>query len=276
MGRPHKRTLHVTGFSSEIRARDLAYEFESFGRLIRCDIPAPRVSQKPYAFVEFEDPYDAEDAYYEMHNRRIPGGDILSVEYAKSRRKDHPRRRRGYRDRDSRSVSRSRGSRTPVSRTRSRSISRSRSPIRSPARSRSHSPLRSGSSYRSRSTSPTRRYSKSPTNKIPTPNQIPTSNSITNPEGIANINPNPNTNESIETNTLPNSAISTKNNDQSQLQQPLSEQQITSNENNNPKDDNILKSTATITPTDNGNTNGQKPTIEKENEEAINPSSNQQ
>ncbi|KAI9805263.1 MAG: hypothetical protein M1833_005716 [Piccolia ochrophora] len=55
-------TLYVTGFGHGTRARDLAYEFERF------------------AFVEYESRRDADDAYHEMHNKRIGRDDLLKIE----------------------------------------------------------------------------------------------------------------------------------------------------------------------------------------------------
>ncbi|KAI7900529.1 uncharacterized protein BX663DRAFT_517934 [Cokeromyces recurvatus] len=79
-----RTTLFVAGFGGQTRARDLAYEFERYGRLVRCDIPAPKsFHAKVYAFVEFEDPHDAEDAFNEMHGRRIDGYTI-SVQWARN------------------------------------------------------------------------------------------------------------------------------------------------------------------------------------------------
>ncbi|KAI8801473.1 hypothetical protein BJ742DRAFT_744496 [Cladochytrium replicatum] len=126
-------TLFVAGISSRTRARDLAYEFERYGRLVRCDIPAPRNSSaRPYAFVEFEDTRDAEDALYEMQGRRVDGSPLI-IQWAKNA----PSRTWRYEGR-----SRSR-SRSPRRRPRSRSPPRRRSP--SPDRERrSPPPLRDG------------------------------------------------------------------------------------------------------------------------------------
>ncbi|KAJ4480932.1 hypothetical protein J3R30DRAFT_3462464 [Lentinula aciculospora] len=79
------RILFVSGFSSDTRARELAYEFERFGPLVRCDVPAPRHPHSravPYAFVEFRDGRDAENAYHDMHDRNFDGH-RLSVQWAR-------------------------------------------------------------------------------------------------------------------------------------------------------------------------------------------------
>ncbi|KAL4980046.1 hypothetical protein BDW66DRAFT_86155 [Aspergillus desertorum] len=76
----------------------------SYGRLVRCDIPAPRTPSSRlyamseyippgfsnidiysrFAFVEYESRRDADDAYHEMHNKRIGRDDLLKIEWART------------------------------------------------------------------------------------------------------------------------------------------------------------------------------------------------
>ncbi|RMY05383.1 hypothetical protein D0867_10042 [Hortaea werneckii] len=97
-------TLYVTGFGHGTRARDLAYEFE------RVALPAPltlravsshsgivltiskvwtsrplRYSSTAYSLKQaYESRRDADDAYYEMHNKRIGRDDLLKIEWART------------------------------------------------------------------------------------------------------------------------------------------------------------------------------------------------
>ncbi|KAH7011989.1 hypothetical protein EDB80DRAFT_713388 [Ilyonectria destructans] len=117
------QTLYVTGFSHGTRARDLAYEFERYGRLVRCDIPAPRsTSSRLFAFVEYEDRRDADDAYHEMHNKRIGRDDILKIEWARTPPSASWRFESG-RDRDRRGARSPRRGRSPSPRRSTREYS---------------------------------------------------------------------------------------------------------------------------------------------------------
>lgn len=77
-------TLFVAGFPSSMRAKDLAYEFERMGPLIRCDIPALKsATATPYAFIEYEDPRDADAAFNDMHGMRF-GRNEITIQFAKN------------------------------------------------------------------------------------------------------------------------------------------------------------------------------------------------
>ncbi|KDN48743.1 hypothetical protein RSAG8_02730, partial [Rhizoctonia solani AG-8 WAC10335] len=121
-----RKILFVSGFSRDARAKDLAYEFERYGRLVRCDIPSTRGGGgASYAFIEFRSDRDAEDAYHTMHGQMIDRHRI-SVQWARRPpsalwRHDAPRTRGGRYRRDDRDRDR---------RERERSRSRSRSPRR--------------------------------------------------------------------------------------------------------------------------------------------------
>ncbi|KHN96173.1 Nucleotide-binding, alpha-beta plait [Metarhizium album ARSEF 1941] len=134
-------TLYVTGFTHGTRARDLAYEFERPRRPnVDIEIHQPECIHSVatfqlqglllvgcnFAFVEYEDRRDADDAYYEMHNKRITRDATLKIEWARTPPSASWRFESG-RDRDRRpggSGSGSGGGRSPC-RGRSRSPRRS-------------------------------------------------------------------------------------------------------------------------------------------------------
>jgi len=78
------RILYVTGFPPFTRAKDLAHEFEKYGKLIRADIPAMKPGPRsiPYAFVEYRSDRDAEAAYKDMHGHYFDGV-RLRIEWAR-------------------------------------------------------------------------------------------------------------------------------------------------------------------------------------------------
>ncbi|KAJ2393608.1 hypothetical protein H4S02_000115 [Coemansia sp. RSA 2611] len=151
-----KRILHVTGFSRDTRARELAHAFERF------------------AFVEYEESRDASDAYDRMHDSYV-GDRRIGVQWAKrpparSWRFDggsEERARSSHRSRSrspSYRSSRRRSSRSPPRESRRRPDSR-RPPSESPprhARRRDDSPPPRDRSPHPRDRSPRPRRSYSP------------------------------------------------------------------------------------------------------------------
>jgi RNA recognition motif-containing protein len=72
--------LFVGRLPSDVRQRELEDLFDKYGKILRCDI------KSSYAFVEFEDSRDAEDAVKEMDGYRLSGRPIV-VEWAKGKRR---------------------------------------------------------------------------------------------------------------------------------------------------------------------------------------------
>lgn len=99
--------IYVGGIPSDCRERDLDRFFRNYGRLRDCLI------KNGYAFVEFEDSRDADDAVYEMNGRELLGARV-SVEHARGipRRGEYLRDRRppvSWSDRSSRPAPRGPG-----------------------------------------------------------------------------------------------------------------------------------------------------------------------
>ncbi|CAK7205495.1 hypothetical protein SEUCBS139899_008271 [Sporothrix eucalyptigena] len=115
-----------------------------------------------FAFVEYEDRRDADDAYHDMHNKRIGRDDILKIEWARTPPSASWRFDSG-RDRDRRRSPR-RGGRSPSPRR------RDTSPRKDDRRDRDRDYDRDRDSRRDRSRSPDQRYDSPPVpGSLPSP-----------------------------------------------------------------------------------------------------------
>ncbi|CAG2192145.1 serine/arginine-rich splicing factor 10-like isoform X4 [Mytilus edulis] len=182
--RPPNTSLYVRNVNEGAREDEMRAMFGKYGPLKDVYIPLDYYSRLPrgFAYIQFEDPRDADDALYHLDRTRYQGRE-LEIEFARGDRKspgqmrtkdrrpyhgsrydDHDRRR-SHRS-HSRSPRRSRRSRTR-SRTPDRRRSRSRSYDRRRSRSRSYkrrsySRSKSRSYDRQRSRDRSRSYSRSP------------------------------------------------------------------------------------------------------------------
>ncbi|KAG8788730.1 hypothetical protein FS842_004626 [Serendipita sp. 407] len=156
-------TLFVTGFPPEVRAKDLAYQFEKYGEIVRCDVPAPapgRITR--YAFIEYIDENDASKALSRLDGETYEGKKLI-VEWAKRTPGTRwrqggpppppPSRYSGRADPDSRSRSdrdrRDRDDRDGMHGARDSRSERERDSTRRAERDRSRSPQRVGDADRS-------------------------------------------------------------------------------------------------------------------------------
>uniref|UniRef100_A0A452XR56 Uncharacterized protein n=1 Tax=Aegilops tauschii subsp. strangulata TaxID=200361 RepID=A0A452XR56_AEGTS len=68
--------LYVGRLSSRTRSRDLEYLFSKYGRIREVEL------KRDYAFIEYSDPRDADEARYNLDGRDVDGSRII-VEFAK-------------------------------------------------------------------------------------------------------------------------------------------------------------------------------------------------
>ncbi|NP_001133450.1 FUS-interacting serine-arginine-rich protein 1 [Salmo salar] len=161
--RPPNTSLFIRNISDESRPEDLRREFGRYGPVVDVYIPLDFYSRRPrgFAYIQFEDVRDAEDALHNLDRKWVCGRQI-EIQFAQGDRKT-PNQMQGKEGGSSRSSSRhddrdyDRDSRRRRSRSRSYQRRRSRSPSYERRPRRSESPRDSrGRMYggRGRSRSP--------------------------------------------------------------------------------------------------------------------------
>ncbi|XP_054766524.1 serine/arginine-rich splicing factor 10-like [Lytechinus pictus] len=162
--RPPNTSLYVRNLPDDVRTEDMRSLFGKFGPISDIYIPLDYYTREPrgFAYVQFEDIRDAEDAMYDLDRYRFYGRE-LEIQYAEGDRKTptqmRGKERGGYRP--SRYRSRSRSPRRRRSRSRSPRRRRSRSASPRKRRSPSYSPKRKSRKSRSRSRNRRRKRSYS-------------------------------------------------------------------------------------------------------------------
>ncbi|XP_051991853.1 serine and arginine rich splicing factor 10b [Xyrauchen texanus] len=146
--RPPNSSLFVRNISDESRPEDLRREFGRYGPIADVYIPLDFYSRRPrgFAYIQFEDVRDAEDALHNLDRKWVCGRQI-EIQFAQGDRKTPGQMK--TKDRDSPHSS-SRDSRRRRSRSRSYGRRRSRSPSYERRNRRSESPRESRGRARSR------------------------------------------------------------------------------------------------------------------------------
>ncbi|XP_006794487.1 serine/arginine-rich splicing factor 10-like [Neolamprologus brichardi] len=145
--RPPNTSLFVRNISDESRPEDLRREFGRYGPIVDVYIPLDFYTRQPrgFAYIQFEDVRDAEDALHSLDRKWVCGrqieiqfaqGDRKTPNQMKSKERRSPGRSSRYDDYD-------RDSRRRRSRSRSYERYRSRSPSYDRRRRRSESPRES-------------------------------------------------------------------------------------------------------------------------------------
>ncbi|XP_018582531.1 serine/arginine-rich splicing factor 10-like isoform X2 [Scleropages formosus] len=173
--RPPNTSLFIRNISDESRPEDLRREFGRYGPIVDVYIPVDFYTRRPrgFAYIQFEDVRDAEDALHNLDRKWVCGRQI-EIQFAQGDRKT-PSQMKSKERRSPRSFSRyddyERDSRRRRSRSRSYDRRRSRSPSyeRRPRRSESPREYRppQREHHRPHQSAPSRSRSRSKSKKEP-------------------------------------------------------------------------------------------------------------